>query len=604
MISSIIRLTCGVNKVSIGDPAACLDEALRMLEGCGESDITVLPKLALCSASCGSLFGNPLLKEGCGNALEILRERTRERAGYLIVGLALDDWGRTVSAMAVLYRGELVALIPTMDNPSPFLNSGFSGRYLPPETVFSCGALRFCVLACNPLALPLHGVRALQNGCDLVIVPAYQPIRAGLADEIAEGAKSLSSIGGCAVAVVNGGAGDTSSPWLYAGFSMVYECGELLMMQLAGCESMTGSVDLDADVITSQKKLSAGASPVHEIGAAAAKPEVLRPVRRNPFLPAVNPERYLSELFDLQVRSLAARMMNIGSLRLIVGVSGGIDSTAALLVAAGAVDFLGYPRECIIGVGMPGLGTSDRTHDNARLLMEALGVTVREVPIGDSVLRHLRDIGHDGRPDTAFENAQARERTQVLMDIANMEGGFVVGTGDLSEEALGFSTFGGDHLASYNVNVCITKTMLRELLGFLAKTDLFAGDAANVIGDVLATPVSPELLPPDEAGEINQRTEDILGPYELHDFFLYYFVKYRMRPGKIHAYACAAFAGCYNPDFIRQKLVLFLRRFCGGQFKRACAPDAASITEVNLCGVNYYIPSDLSAEMLIRDLSE
>jgi NAD+ synthase (glutamine-hydrolysing) len=559
--------------VKTADPGACLDEILRVLKDAGEADITVFPKLALCSPSCGNVYSNKMLTEACQFALDKLCQLTVKRGGYIIVGNAVLHRGEIVDSAD---RGGLMSLAPA---------------------VFSCGDLRFCVLDCEPSAL--YAVRPV--GCDLIIVPAYAPMRAGLLDEIADGARALSASAGCAVAIVNGGVGDTSSPWLYEGFTMVYECGELLAMRLAGFESMFQSVDLDADVIASQRKIPADA-PVYSIEAAGVRGELMRPIRKNPFLPSGNAEKYLAGLFDMQVRSLAARMDNTGAGKLIIGVSGGIDSTVALFAACAAADALRIPRGNIIAVSMPGPGTSGRTHKNAARLIRELGVSLREIPIHESVALHLKDIGHNGTPDTAFENAQARERTQILFDISNMEGGIVVGTGDLSEAALGFSTFGGDHLAGYNVNICITKTVLRELLAFLQNHS--GAEVGEIIADILATPVSPELLPPDESGNSVQKTEEILGPYELHDFFLYYFVKYSMRPSKIYMYAAAAFAGLYEPKFIRDKLCLFLKRFCAGQFKRSCSPDCASITQVNLCGVNFYIPSDMSAEPFLKELEE
>ena len=598
-MNSIVRLSCVINRVSIADPAGCLDEIKKILPELPESDITVLPKLALCPPSGGSLV--PQLRAECAAALDEFSALCADRAGYMIVGLAVNDLGRTASAVAVLCGGELVALIPTLDNTEPFLNGDYSEQLMPPDTVFSCGGLRFSVLACRPDTLAVQAGHVLQNGCDLVIVPAYTPIHAGLIDEIEAGARATSAAAGCAVAIVNGGVGDTSSPQLYKGFSMVYECGELLARQLAGYQSAFSTVDLNIDIIQAQKKISGSATPAYDIELFSPKTELMRQLRRNPFLPELDAEKYLAELFDLQVRSLASRMENIGVKRLVIGVSGGIDSTAALMVCAGAMDIMGLPRENVLAVSMPGLGTSDKTRTNADRLMAALGVESRIIPITEAVKQHFADISHDGRHDTAYENAQARERTQILMDLANMCGGFVVGTGDLSEAALGFSTFGGDQLASFNVNICITKTVLRELLAFLGGHNVLKGVGA-VLRDILDTPISPELLPPTEQGEIKQRTEEILGPYELHDFFLYYFLRYKLRPSSILFYACAAFAGEYEQDFICDKLEIFLRRFCAGQFKRSCAPDCAAINEVNLCGVSFQMPSDMSAKMLLRDI--
>ena len=600
-MNGIIRLSAAINKVNCANPQDCLEEITSMLADIPASDITVFPKLALCSPSCGSLFSGTTLSGQCMQALEQLCNATREREGYLIVGLALEDWGRTVSAMAVLCRGELLALLPTTENPSPLANRGFSDAFLPAKTVFACGDLRFCVLGCSLSTLTVHAIQAMQTGCDLLLVPAYSPVRAGFIDEVCEAARSASKAAGCAVAVINGGIGDTSSPYVYRGFAAIYECGALLTEKKAAFESFSLTADLDIDVIHAQKKISAYTPPRYSIEPLKKDANLLRPIEPRPFLPKENTARYLDELFDLQARSLAARMENIGVTKLVVGISGGLDSTCALLAAAGATDILGLPRQNITGITMPGFGTSDRTYYNALRLLQGLGVSQRDISIRQAVQQHFEDIGHSGKKDTTFENAQARERAQILLDVANSISAIVVGTGDLSEEALGFCTFAGDHIANYNVNVCITKTTLRALTKHLADSGRFA-EIADTLHDILDTPISPELLPLSEDGKIRQATEEILGPYELYDFILYYFIKYRFSPQKLYRYACIAFAGRIEPAFIKEKLIEFFRRFCAGQFKRACAPDSASITEVNLSGVQYTIPSDLDPSFLLREL--
>jgi len=602
-MNSIIRITGAVNKVFCANPLDCAEEVKGLLEVLpkDQSDIIVLPKLALCSPSCGNLFLNGTLLEQCEQALAEVQKATADLPSYIIAGLAIDDFGKTVSAMAVLYRGELIGLIPTMDNSAPLANAGFSHDFLPPDTVFACGDLRFCIMGCSLSTLTLRAASTAQSGCDLIIAPAYAPVRAGRLGEVCQDLETITRAAGCAVALVNGGVGDTSSPYVYQGFVSIYECGSQLAHKVGGYESFSCSADLDLDVIRASKKIGACLPPAHSILPYATRTDLLRRVAPCPWLPERDQEGYLSELFSLQVRSLAARMENVGITKLVVGVSGGLDSTSALLVCAAAVDALGLPRESIVGITMPGFGTSDRTYYNALSLLESLGVTRREITIKQAVQLHLEDIGHGGKRDTTYENAQARERAQILLDVANAVGGLVVGTGDLSEEALGFCTFAGDHIANYNVNVCIPKTVLRRLVRHVAQEGLVEG-ASEVLEDILDTPVSPELLPTLDDGEISQKTEEILGPYELHDFFTYYFARYRMRPAKLYFYACAAFGGAMEPSFIRDKLKLFLRRFCSAQFKRACAPDAASITEVNLLGVNYYIPSDLDPSGLLREV--
>lgn len=599
-MDSIIRLSAYVNKVSCANPLDCAEEVNALLSNSPAGDIAVFPKLALCSPAGGDFLKNSALLSQCSLALEMVRERAAAHGGYVIVGVALDDWGKTVSAMAVFHGGELIALIPTYDNAPPVANGGYSGQMLPPETVFACGALRFCIVGGRLSELAQNCAQAARTGCELIVVPAYDPVTAGATDEIRRTARTMSGVLGCAIAVVNGGVGDTSSPVAYRGFIALYECGQELGFSVGQNESFGLHADLDIQVIRALKKSAAYVTPSYEAEPSVQKAELLRQIRRNPWLPD-DAAAYLADLFELQAGSLAARMENIGAARLVIGVSGGLDSTAALLACVRAVDRLGLPRKNIIGVTMPGFGTGERTRSNADELLEKLGVTRRDISIRKAVEQHFADIGHPGTPDTAFENAQARERTQVLLDLANMHGAIVVGTGDLSEEALGFCTFAGDQMANYNVNVCITKTVLRELVAHIARAMPEYG-VSDILRAILDTPVSPELLPPGENGEILQKTEEILGPYELHDFFLYHLVRYRFGPLKIYAYACRAFRDSMKPEYVKDRLNLFLQKFCAAQFKRSCAPDAASITEVNLCGVTWNMPSDLDPGFLLKEL--
>lgn len=601
-MDSVIRLSAAVNKVHCGNPLDCLEEIRQMLKNMPACDIAVFPKLSLLG-SCGSLALNSAVTGQCSDALDICAEITREMDSYVLAGLCADDWGKPVSVMALLYKGELIAYIPTVDNLPPFANDGFSEELVPANTVFACGDMRFCVMGCKLSDIPLRAAKIAETGCDLIIIPAYEPMYAGKYEDVRKSAEVLSKAAGVAVVVVNGGVGDTSSPWMFDGFMSVYECGTELAGAKAGYESFSCTVDLDLDIIRSQKKYHAYERPSHAVQPVGHKRGLLRQVNPNPFLPAENVPAYLDELFGLQVRSLVARMENIGISRLVLGISGGLDSTVALLVSAAAVDTLGLPRENIVAICMPGFGTSDRTYFNALSLIEKLGATMRDISIRRSVSQHFEDIGHSGKKDTAYENAQARERAQILLDVANMVGGIVVGTGDLSESALGFCTFAGDHIANYNVNSCITKTVLRSLAAHIAENGVIEG-ISDIVADILETPVSPELLPPEENGGAGQITEDILAPYELLDFFIYYFVKYRFRPSKIYVYACIAFSGKYRPDYVKTKLQMFLQRFCAGQFKRACAPDSAAITEVNLSNASFYIPSDLDSAGLLRELED
>lgn len=606
-MDSLVRLCAAVNKVRCANPLDSFEEARQMLMEMPPCDIAVFPKLSL-TGTIGGFGSNKALIDQCSEALDMLGEATSDMNSYVLTGLVISDYGKPVSVMALLYRGELVAYIPTTDDFHPLYSGEHSEQLMPVNTVFSCGEMRFCVLSCGLGTLLPRGLEIAKTGCDLIIVPSYSPVYAGSFSEVRRSAKALSQATGCAVAVVNGGVGDTSSPFVYNGFVAIYEAGAELASAKASYESFSCTVDIDLDIIHSQKKFAPVQSPVHSIMLLAEKRGVLRQINSNPFLPKKHVNGYLAELFSLQVRSLVARMENIGISRLVIGVSGGLDSTAALLVSAAAVDVLGLPRENIVGIAMPGFGTSDRTYFNSLSLIEQIGATKRDISIRQSVRQHFEDIGHSGKKDTTYENAQARERAQILLDIANLVGGIVVGTGDLSEAALGFTTFAGDHIANYNVNASITKTVLRALVRYIADNSLsdnpIIENISEVLLDILDTPVSPELLPSGENGEIKQKTEDILAPFELLDFFLYYFVKYSFRPSKIYLYACVAFAGKYESFYIKEKLRMFLRSFCAAQFKRACSPDSAAITKVNLSNAVFYIPSDIDSAALLRDLDE
>ena len=304
----------------------------------------------------------------------------------------------------------------------------------------------------------------------------------------------------------------------------------------------------------------------------------------------------------MQAAALSRRLSVVGG-KLTIGISGGLDSTLALLVAIRAMDRLSLPRTNIIAITMPCFGTSDETLSNSLTLMNNLGVTARTIRIGDSVLQHFKDIGHDPSDfSTTYENAQARERTQVLMDVANREGGIVLGTGDLSEMALGWCTYNGDHMSMYGVNADIPKTLVRWIIESIADENLLP-EATDVLRRVLDTPISPELLPPDAVGKISQKTEDIVGPYALHDFFLYYTVRYQYRPAKIHLLAKQAFAGIFDGATIKRWLTVFIKRFFSQQFKRNCVPDGVKVGSVGLSPRgDWQMPSDASAAVWLAEL--
>ena len=326
----------------------------------------------------------------------------------------------------------------------------------------------------------------------------------------------------------------------------------------------------------------------------------------HPFVPqGPTLDERCEEIFSIQTSGLAQRLVHAHAQSAVVGISGGLDSTLALLVCVKTFDKLGLSRKGIIGVTMPGFGTTDRTHDNAVNLMQSLGVTVREVSIKDACIQHFKDIDHDILVhDVVYENSQARERTQILMDIANQTGGIVIGTGDLSELALGWATYNGDHMSMYGVNASVPKTLVKYLVKWVAGQDMDVASRMTLL-DIVDTPISPELIPADEQGKISQITEDLVGPYELHDFFLYYFLRCGFRPAKIYYLAVRTFKGMYTEETIKKWLQTFFRRFFNQQFKRSCLPDGPKVGSVSLSPRgDWRMPSDASSEAWLRDIED
>lgn len=598
-MNSILRVTAMVNRVKVGNPSLCYEQLVDLLhqeEGSG-SDILVFPRMALCPPSSGSLLKNPCIVDECEEYLELLMKESEKHSGYLLCGCLKTVDRIPYEVYAVLAQGRILGYIPCEEVPEGF------DHLLPADTIFRVNDMTFTILPCqlNELAAALPAAAA--RGAQCVICPSYSPVTAETFSLSSLCTKTLSAAYGIAVVLCNGGNGDTSSPLLYKGLCEVYECGQLLGSADSSVDCPVLSCDLDSEIIRSQQHFSPKQRSSFALETTNHPDKLLRSVSPSPYLPnnCQKQKRYLEHLFDLQVQSLADRMSNVGISKVVVGVSGGLDSTLALLVCQKALERLELPPQNLIGITMPGFGTTDRTYYNALSLISALGGEHRDISIKASVLQHFEDIGHNpANKDVTYENAQARERTQILFDIANANRALVVGTGDMSEAALGWCTFNGDQMASYNVNVCLNKTMIRKMVTHLAHS--YESKIGDLLHDIVDTPVSPELLPPDSEGKIAQKTEDILGSYDLHDFFLYYVLKYNMRPQKIYYYACVAFEGVFEAAYIKEKLSLFFRRFVTSQFKRSCSPDFAKITD--LCLADYQLPSDASPATLVHQLEK
>lgn len=606
-MESILRVMCAVNRVNPTDPAFCCDSMESLLEAQASKapDIVIFPAPALCSPSLGSLFSLLSLHDALDAQLDRLCALSDKYGCFVLAGILVGKTDRPVSAVAVMHAGSLVGLVA--DDPPPSSpEKAQSQHFLSSDTVFSCGGFRFVVSSGDPADLPLRISRMSHADYDLIIDTSYTGVITGSTNRAFDAARLTSRMTGCAVAVCNGGVGDTSYPEVYRGYAAVFECGNMLAKAIDDDGEFCIVCDLDRDIIASQRR-PAHNCPTFYLGSIGAdKRGLLRPVDKMPYLPAFPEQKdaWLDDLFALQVRSLAVRMQNARLNRAVVGVSGGLDSALALLVGAAAMDRLDLPRSNLIGVTMPGFGTSDRTYFNALGLMELLFIETRDISITGAASQTFEDIGHSlAVHDVTYENTQARARSGILFNLANQMGALVIGTGDLSESALGWCTFGGDHLAGYNVNICIPKTVVRLLVEHIASKQLLPG-TADLLRDILDTPISPELLPAAERGDIGHKTEDILGPYALHDFFLYHLVRHHLRPSKLYYYACVAFSDTYDPHFILDKLKLFIRRFILNQYKRSCAPDAARLTEVCLNSGVYSFPSDLSPDFLLAELQD
>lgn len=599
---NLIRIAAVTGRVDPGSPAGCrkyLTEEIKKA-GAHSPDVILLPSDILLPPSAQSLRRQGFMLDLCRQELSRLAEDLRELPSLLFVGLPVSLHGVTVSAMAALRQGELLGFVLPPSVPEGPLPEGF----LPASAVFEAGGARLRVLpGCDAGKALQYG--SLARGCDCLLLPCYEPARVGSADRAEQALSVLSRELGCAAVLCCGAGSDSSHPVCYRGFAVIAEAGETVSVQAEFGQSASLCYDIDLDIVRrSRDTLPAGPAPAAYRFPAVPHDYALRSFSSTPYLP-MEPEaerRALREWFELQSHSLAARLSNTGIDRAVVGISGGLDSTLALLVCHRAAQLMRLSPDHILAVTMPGFGTSDRTHQNALDLPRKLGMSTMDISIVPAVGQHLADIGHPlDRHDVTYENAQARERTQILLDLGNQIGGIAVGTGDLTEEALGWCTFGGDALAGYNVNVTVPKTAIRRIVAMLAEESTDA-ELAAILRDILDTPISPELLPPDESGSITQKTEEILGDYEVHDFYLYYFVKYGFSPKKLLFYAENAFDDRYTEEQLRTWLATFLRRFVGGQFKRSVAPEAAAITDFGLSSMDFSVPSDMSARTLLREL--
>lgn len=602
--------------------------------------IIVFPELNLTAYSCGDLFGQRLLLEQAEMALMQVMNNTRQLDIISIVGMPVLLNSSLLNCAVVFQKGKILGVVPKsyLPNYKEFYEQRWfvsADAYPNTMTVRLCGQVVPCssqllfdtpdvcfgIEICEDVWAPvppssylaLQGAEVIFNlSADTENISKHQYLCSLLAQQ---SARCLSGyvFSSC-------GFGESTTDVVFAGNALIYENGSLLAKndRFSFDEQLVIS-EIDVDRLRTERQMNTtfGASVRNHYSAAfqhiqtefvsSKEGEFTRTVEPHPFVPAGGKllDERCEEIFSIQVAGLAKRLVHTSSKTVVVGISGGLDSTLALLVCVKTFDKLGLSREGIVGITMPGFGTTDRTYNNALDLMRSLGVTIKEISIKEACIQHFQDIGHDmSVHDVTYENGQARERTQILMDYANKVGGLVIGTGDLSELALGWATYNGDHMSMYGVNASIPKTLVRYLVNWVALTGVDADSKATLL-DIIDTPISPELIPADEQGNIKQKTEDLVGPYELHDFFLYHFLRFGSRPAKIFFLAQKAFDGVYDDETIKKWLKNFCRRFFIQQFKRSCLPDGPKVGSVSLSPRgDWRMPSDASAALWIKECEE
>ena len=641
-MEGIMRVAAAVPKLrlcNVAENAAAMAEQLHEAAD-RKASLVAFPELSLTGYTCGDLFFQKSLLQATEAGLQQMLEACPEGV-TAVIGAPVQADGVLYNCAVVLTKGKLLGVVPKLflPNYNEFYEKRWfaSGFQLQAEHVMLCGqqapmgrellfesadGVRFGVELCEDLwtALPpstflsLHGAELIVNLSASNELIAKREYRQELVRQ--QSARCL-----CAYLYVSAGVGESTSDLVFSGHSMVAQCGGMVKENadyLAENYVLTADLDLDrirGDLREQTSFADARAhygtlEPVRRVSCPALMLAESEPVElhvaKHPFIPADKASRQTrcAQIFDMQATALARRLRITGG-KLTVGISGGLDSTLALLAACRAMDMMRLPRTNITGVTMPCFGTTDHTYQNALSLMTTLGVTQREIPIHEAVRLHFRDIGHNEQDHSVtYENAQARERTQVLMDVANQTGGIVLGTGDLSEIALGWCTYNADHMSMYGVNSGVPKTLVRWVIQTATENPAFAA-SKDVLQSILDTPISPELLPPDEQGNIAQQTEDLVGPYALHDFFLYYVVRFGMRPRKIYELAKLAFADDFDDATILKWLKNFYRRFFTQQFKRNCIPDGVKIGSIALSPRgDWRMPSDAESALWLKECEE
>ncbi len=631
MKHGFIKVATATPKITVADCRANLCEVLRLWSKATDKGVKLLvyPQLSLTGHSCADLFFSETLLKSAEDALHEFLRKTKDSDTISIIGLPLIVKNKLYNSAAICQKGTILGIVPKATLPASELRYFkaapteidrvcICGQTAPfgTEQIFSCTTLpSFCFgveLGEDLMAARPSSSYLAEAGAVLIANPAFSPEIVAQADfrRLMVTSQSARILG--AYLYADCGEGESTTDTVCAGHALIAENGKLLAERLpfASDDGLTVS-EIDCDRLARERRLHSTCfcSTDRQAIAFDWEPEettLTRSVDAHPFIPSCREARIArcETILTIQAKGLAQRLERAYAKTCVIGISGGLDSCLAILVAARAMDLLGRPHDQIIGVTMPCFGTTQRTKSNAEILCRELGTQLRCVNIADSVRQHFAEIGHEESDrSVVYENAQARERTQVIMDIANMENGLVVGTGDLSELALGWATYNGDHMSMYGVNGDVPKTLIRHIVAYCADVEEQNGKStlAAALRDILDTPVSPELLPADHEGNIAQKTEDLVGPYEIHDFYLYYMIRCGFAPDKLFRLAKLAFAGVYSDEILLKWLKNFVRRFFAQQFKRSCLPDGPKVGSVGFSPRgDWSMPSDASAREWLR----
>lgn len=604
-----------------------------------KAEIVVFPELSLTGYTCGDLFYQKELQSKSIEGLRQIKEFSQGRPYAIIVGVPLAFRGRIFNCAAVVCDGEIAGIVPKtfLANSSEYYEKRWfsSGLVADFDTIdlfgesvpFGSGlifvsklhsSLTFGIEICQDLwSIMPPSFDLCLGGAKVIINLSASDDYVGKFDYRRTLVATQSARGNCAYVYADSGSWESSTDLVFSGHSLIAENGRILAeskrFELEGTSLVA---DIDLELVANERQKNDSFRDIVqqkkfrfiEVNIRKSKAEQLRrPINAFPFLPKDEAERskVCKEIFEIQSTGLARRLLHTGSKDVVIGISGGLDSTLALLVSLQAFEKLSYDKQGIHCVVMPGFGTSERTKSNAVKLAKLFDTSLEIIDIRDSVSKHLEDIGSSAESyDIVYENAQARERTQILMDLGNKYNGLVVGTGDLSEIALGWSTYNADHMSMYNVNAGVPKTLVRYVVRWVAE-ELYRGEVSQRLLDIVDTPISPELLPSDENGEISQKTEEIVGPFDLNDFFLYYFLRYGFKPKKIYFLATLAFGKKFTKKEIAKWLSNFIRRFFLNQFKRSCMPDGPKVGTVALSPRgDWRMPSDADFAIWLEDLDK